>query len=76
VAIGGFSLAGLSRTAPALLAAGLRQAVRHLADGELDPAITLVEGLESVPAAQQALAEGRATGKQIVRVSDDRGPSL
>ncbi|MDX6256875.1 MAG: NADPH:quinone reductase [Frankiales bacterium] len=69
VAIGGFSLAALSRTAPALLATGLRQAVRHLADGDLQPEITLVEGLEAVPEAHQALAEGRARGKQIVRVS-------
>jgi NADPH2:quinone reductase len=67
VAIGGFSLAALSGSAPALLAGGLRRTIEHLAAGDLAPELTIVDGLDAVPAAQQALAESRSVGKQIVR---------
>lgn len=68
VSVGGFSLAALSARAPWLLAAGLSRTVAHLAAGELDPQITVVDGLDAAPAAQQALAESRASGKQVVRL--------
>ncbi|PZS29499.1 MAG: oxidoreductase [Pseudonocardiales bacterium] len=68
VSVGGFSLAALSARAPWLLAAGLSRTVAQLAAGELDPRITIVDGLDAAPAAQQALAESRASGKQVVRL--------
>jgi NADPH:quinone reductase len=69
VSIGGFSLASLSKSAPAVLARALQQTIGHLAAGELEPDIVPVAGLEAVADAQQALAEGRGRGKQIVNVS-------
>ena len=68
VSVGGFSLAALSARAPRLLAAGMSRTIAHLLAGHLDPQITVIDGLDAAPAAQQALAEGRAVGKQVVRV--------
>ncbi len=68
VAVGGFSLAALAATAPAVLAAGLARAVAHLAAGDLVPDLTVLDGLDAVPAGQQALAESRAPGKQVARL--------
>jgi NADPH2:quinone reductase len=67
--IAGFSLAALAATAPERVAAAMRDVLNHLAAGELDIELTSVDGLEAAPEAQQALAEGRGHGKQIVRVT-------
>ena len=67
--IAGLSLAALAATAPGRVAGAIHNVLDHLAAGELDIQLTSVGGLESAPQAQQALAEGRGRGKQIVRVA-------
>jgi NADPH2:quinone reductase len=67
--IAGFSLAALAATAPERVAAAMQDVLNHLAAGELDIELTPVDGLEAASDAQQALAEGRGHGKQIVRVT-------
>lgn len=69
VAIGGFSLAALAAAAPARLLGALARVFGHLAKNELEVEITRIDGLDQAPEAQQALAEGRGRGKQIVRVA-------
>jgi NADPH2:quinone reductase len=69
ISLTGFSLAALAASAPERVAAALRAALERLARGELTLAVTTVPGLERAPDAHQALAEGRAPHKQIVRVS-------
>ncbi len=69
VSIGGFSLAALAECDPMRLAAALDAVLGRLAAGELDIELTSVEGLAAAPCAQQALAEGRGPGKQVVRVA-------
>jgi NADPH2:quinone reductase len=66
--IAGFSLASLAATAPERVAGAMHDVLCHLAAGELDVELTKVEGLGAAPRAQQALAEGRGRGKQVVRV--------
>lgn len=73
--ISGFSLAALAANAPLRITEALRQVLRHLADGELDLDVTHVAGLDAAPEAQQALAEGRGRGKQIVQVAELRWPT-
>lgn len=68
LSVAGFSLAALAATAPATVAEALQQVLDHLLADELDVEVTTVEGLTAAPAAQQALAEGRGNGKQVVRV--------
>ena len=68
ISVAGFSLAALASTAPDVLAAALARAIRHLAAGELEPQITVVDGLDATADAQQSLAEGRARGKLVVQV--------
>ncbi len=68
VSIGGFSLSGLAATAPARVSAALRQVLDHLAAGRLEVELTSIDGLANAAEAQQALAEGRGHGKQVVRV--------
>jgi NADPH2:quinone reductase len=67
--IAGFSLAALAARAPGRVAGAMHDVLNHLAAGELDIELTLVDGLDAAPQAQQALAEGRGRGKQIVRVT-------
>jgi NADPH2:quinone reductase len=67
--IAGFSLAALATTAPGRVAGAMRDVLNHLAGGELDIELTPFDGLDAAPEAQQALAEGRGRGKQIVRVT-------
>jgi NADPH2:quinone reductase len=66
--IAGFSLAALAATAPGRVASAMHDVLNHLAAGELEIELTRVDGLDAAPQAQQALAEGRGRGKQIVRV--------
>jgi NADPH2:quinone reductase len=66
--IAGFSLAALAATAAGRVAGAMHDVLDHLAAGELEVELTKVEGLDAAPQAQQALAEGRGRGKQVVRV--------
>ncbi|MFE4394942.1 MULTISPECIES: quinone oxidoreductase family protein [Streptomycetaceae] len=64
----GFSHRGLAATAPERLARAVRRVLDLLADGGLDLPVTELPGLDAVPAAHDAMQEGRATGKYVVRV--------
>lgn len=67
--ITGFSLAALAAAAPTRVAGALARVLDHLAAGHLHTKLTTVEGLVAAAGAQQALAEGRGPGKQIVHVT-------
>ncbi len=69
VSIGGFSLSQLAATAPERVAEALRGVLDHLGAGRLDIELTTVDGLENAAEAQQALAERRGRGKQVVRMA-------
>ncbi|MFB7616313.1 zinc-binding alcohol dehydrogenase family protein [Kitasatospora sp. NPDC056181] len=64
----GFSHRGLAATAPARLGRAVSRVVDLLADGRLTLPVTELPGLADVPAAHDAMAAGRATGKYVVRV--------
>ncbi|WP_406088617.1 zinc-binding alcohol dehydrogenase family protein [Kitasatospora purpeofusca] len=64
----GFSHRGLAATAPERLARAVRRIVGLLADGGLELPVTELSGLDAVPAAHDAMAERRATGKYVVRI--------
>ncbi|MFJ4092602.1 zinc-binding alcohol dehydrogenase family protein [Kitasatospora sp. NPDC089913] len=68
LSITGFSHRGLAATAPERLARAVRRVVGLLADGGLALPVTELPGLAAVPAAHDAMAEGRATGKYVVRI--------
>lgn len=79
--LSGFSLSRLAAGAPERVTAALRRVLGHLAVGALEVELSLVAGLAGAPEAQQALAEGRGSGKQVVQVrswwepdSDHRDP--
>ena len=61
----------LTATAPHRAAAALRHVLDLLADGQLDMPITELASLDDVPAAQQALAEGRGPAKSVAAVNPD-----
>jgi len=65
-AIAGFSLAALVAAAPVRVANALKEVLDNLAAGRLDIDYVTVDGLANAADAQQALAEGRSHGKQIV----------
>ncbi|MFJ6622246.1 zinc-binding alcohol dehydrogenase family protein [Kitasatospora sp. NPDC091335] len=64
----GFSHRGLAATAPERLARAIRRVLGLLADGGLELPVTELAGLDAVPATHDAMQEGRATGKYVVRV--------
>lgn len=68
LSVGGFSLSRLAAGAPERVAAALRRVLDHLAAGKLEVELSLVAGLAGAPEAQQALAEGRGPGKQVVQI--------
>ncbi|MEU3567471.1 zinc-binding dehydrogenase [Kitasatospora sp. NPDC036755] len=65
----GFSHRGLAATAPERLARAIGRALDLLAGGGLDLPVTELPGLDAVPAAHDAMQEGRATGKYVVRTA-------
>ena len=71
VSLAGFSMSRLTATAPHRAAAALRHVLDLLADGQLDMPITELASLDDVPAAQQALAEGRGPAKSVAAVNPD-----
>jgi NADPH2:quinone reductase len=66
--IAGFSLTRWTGADPGRVAEALHAVLDDLAGGAHALAVTELEGLSAAPAAQQALAEGRGRGKQVVRV--------
>ncbi|MFF7590948.1 zinc-binding alcohol dehydrogenase family protein [Kitasatospora purpeofusca] len=64
----GFSHRGLAATAPERLARAVRRVVGLLTDGGLELPVTELPDLSAVPAAHDAMAERRATGKYVVRI--------
>lgn len=73
IALAGFSMSRLTATAPHRAAAALRRVLTLLADGHLDIPVTELASLDDVPAAQQALAEGRGAVKYVA-AADQGGP--
>lgn len=63
--ISGFSLAALARTHPGLVAAGLEQALTHLASG-LPLEVNRLIGLAQAGQAHDALASGRGDPKYVI----------
>jgi NADPH2:quinone reductase len=68
VSVGGFSISGLSRSAPHRVAKALRTILVMLADGDIDVPVTVVDGLDEVAEVHDALAHGTGTGKYVVQV--------
>lgn len=68
VGILGFSISGLSRTRPTIVAAALRRSLDLVADGRVAVAVTVLDGLAAVPDIHDRLAARRGTGKYVARV--------
>lgn len=68
VSVGGFSLGALAATAPERVVRAVKRVLDLLVAGRLDVELLVVDGLERAAEAQQALADGRGRGKQVVRV--------
>jgi NADPH2:quinone reductase len=66
--IAGFSLTRWSAAAPQRVAGALERVLADLASGAHSLAVAELEGLGAAADAQQALAEGRGPGKQVVRI--------
>ncbi|MER6302831.1 zinc-binding dehydrogenase [Kitasatospora sp. NPDC001539] len=69
LSVTGFSHRFLAATAPERLARAIRTALDLQANSGLSIPLTELPGLEAVPAAHDAMQEGRATGKYVVRVT-------
>jgi NADPH2:quinone reductase len=67
--IAGFSLTRWAAAAPDRVAHALKAVLDDLAQGAHAATVTIVDGLDAAADAQQALAEGRGQGKQVVRLS-------
>jgi NADPH2:quinone reductase len=68
VSIGGFSISRFAANAPEIVARALTDVLAELAAGRLTVDAAIVDGLDGAAAAQQALAEGRGTGKYVIRL--------
>jgi NADPH2:quinone reductase len=69
VSLAGFSLAALAATDPARLATTLRRVLDQLAVGALDLDLTVLDGLDAAPDAQQDLADGSGHTKFVIDVT-------
>jgi NADPH2:quinone reductase len=67
VGLAGFSMSRLTEAAPTRVAAALRRVLGLLAEGRLDLPVTEIGSLDEVAGVQQRLAEGRGTGKYVVK---------
>lgn len=68
-AIGGFSLAALSVSAPAVVREAMAGVLELIATHQIRQQIVEIDGLANASTAQQAVADGTATVKQVVRVN-------
>jgi NADPH2:quinone reductase len=68
LSIGAFSISRLAAQAPGRVSRTLHDVLVRLATGTLEIEVNEIDGLGAAPAAQQALAEGRGQGKQVVRI--------
>jgi len=69
VAISGFSISGLSVTAPHRVAEALRRVLDLLSSGRLAIAVTEIASLAEAAAIHDLLAEGRGAGKYVARLA-------
>ena len=69
VAISGFSISGLSVTAPHRVAEALRRVLDLLSTGRLAIAVTEIASLAEAAATHDLLAEGRGVGKYVARLA-------
>jgi len=69
VAISGFSISGLSVTAPHRVAEALRRVLDLLSSGRLAIAVTEIASLAEAAATHDLLAEGRGAGKYVARLA-------
>lgn len=69
LSVGGFSISRLTQTAPERVAGALSEALALLAHGRVVLPVTTVDGLESVAATHDLLAQGQSTGKYVIRVA-------
>ena len=65
----GFSMSRLVATAPKAAAAALGEGLGMIADGQVQPKLTIVESLEAVAATHDLLAAGSGSGKYVAKVS-------
>ena len=66
--IGAFSLSRMATQLPRRVAAALDTVLTHLASGALRVELHELDGLDAVPDVHQELAEGRGSGKRVIRV--------
>ncbi|MET8625456.1 zinc-binding dehydrogenase [Kitasatospora sp. NPDC004669] len=69
LSVTGFSHRAFAATAPEHLARAIRTTLDLQANRGLNIPLTELPGLEAVPAAHDAMQEGRGTGKYVVRVA-------
>lgn len=70
--VGGFSLAGFSKSSPRLVGEAIERTLERLSEGTIRPTITLERGLDSVPRLQELLSQSEGGGrKYIVQLSDE-----
>jgi NADPH:quinone reductase-like Zn-dependent oxidoreductase len=67
--IGAFSLSRMATQLPQRIATALDTVLTHLASGALRVEMHELDGLDAVPAVHQELAEGRGSGKRVIRVA-------
>lgn len=66
--VGGFSIAGMSATAPARVKQAMDTLLDQIARGTLTPRVAVTDGLDQAAALQQQLADGTASAKHVIRV--------
>jgi NADPH2:quinone reductase len=67
--IGAFSLSRMATQLPERVAIALDTVLRHLASGALSVEMHELDDLDATPAVHQELAEGRGSGKRVIRVA-------
>lgn len=68
-AVGGFSIAALSATAPRRVQHAMNTVLHRIAEGSLTPELTVTQGLDQAAALQQQLADGTAKTKHVIRIT-------
>jgi len=68
-AVGGFSIAALSATAPRRVQRAMDTVLHRVAEGSLTPDLTVTQGLDQAAALQQQLADGTANTKHVIRIT-------